>query len=489
MKQKVLLLTLMLSVLLHGTSQTLTFTSSYHNQHVDLNAVIINNLIKNCDTVLVWPDTILNLDALGIEENFTLKPAFEVFQNTPNPVYGNTSIQVSIPFISDTKIIISEISGKIIKVIDRKLNRGIHNFDLSPGQYSTLIFTVLIGNSKKSIKIVSAIKSGDDFRIEYKGFSLFDSNFKSVNENVFTFSDGDLLEFTGLYNNQSVKLYDSPDKDSTYNFQFASMEVLAVFSYQIDPQNPLKVYFTNHSQNADTYQWNFGDGMFSTEENPIHIYPGPGNYVVTLTASNSSGTDFMDVMMEIEDPGFINEILTGGSQKTWKLIRDVSTGRYPLQVGPLEPYSIWWAFGLQEGLWQRPCMLNDEWTFKVNGDMYFEDNGDYWAEGSIYPDDIDDACNSSETMINFEGTDVSAWSSGNHQWSSSQANLLTVTGYGAYLGLCKAATNEEVIVPQQSVTYQIIKITEGSTDTLIVQANFTTDEENTGLLAICIGAL
>lgn len=480
MKQQVLLLAIMLSVLLKGTSQILTFTGSYQHQHVDLDAVIISNLMKDCDTILAWPDTILDLDALGIDNNFTLKPAFEVSQNTPNPVYGKTSIRVSIPFTTDAKLMISHISGKIIKVMERKMDRGIHYFDLSPGEYSTLLFTLLVGNEKRSIKIVSAINSGDDFRIEYKGFGLMDGKFKSANENAFTYSNGDMLEFKGIYDNQTMKLYDTPDRDSTYTFPFTTEEVFAAFSYQIDPQNPMKVYFTNHSQNADTYHWNFGDGLYSTEEHPNHIYPGLGNYVVTLTANNSGGTDFMSVMVEIENPGFVAEILTGGSEKTWKLIRDVSTGRYPLQVGPLEPYSIWWAFGLQEGLWLRPCMLNDEWTFKVNGDMYFEDNRDYWAEGSIYPDDFDDICSSSETMVNFEGTDVSAWSSGNHQWSYNQTDLLTVTGYGAYLGLCKAATDEEVIVPQQSVTYQIIKLTDGSTDTLVVQTTFTDYYETVG---------
>lgn len=45
--------------------------------------------------------------------------------------------------------------------------------------------------------------------------------------------------------------------------------------------------FTNTSENADTYLWDFGDGNTSTEENPVHEYTFGGTYPVSLTASNN----------------------------------------------------------------------------------------------------------------------------------------------------------------------------------------------------------
>lgn len=48
----------------------------------------------------------------------------------------------------------------------------------------------------------------------------------------------------------------------------------------------LIVSFTNNSQNAVNFNWTFGDGNTSTEENPIHEYAVPGNYEVTLNAQN-----------------------------------------------------------------------------------------------------------------------------------------------------------------------------------------------------------
>ncbi len=45
---------------------------------------------------------------------------------------------------------------------------------------------------------------------------------------------------------------------------------------------PLSVQFTDLSKNATGWNWNFGDGANSTEQNPIHTYSTAGNYTVTL---------------------------------------------------------------------------------------------------------------------------------------------------------------------------------------------------------------
>ncbi|MFK7951713.1 MAG: PKD domain-containing protein, partial [Ekhidna sp.] len=47
--------------------------------------------------------------------------------------------------------------------------------------------------------------------------------------------------------------------------------------------------FTNTSENADSYHWNFGDGFESTSENPTHLYEEAGSYMTTLTSTDSNG--------------------------------------------------------------------------------------------------------------------------------------------------------------------------------------------------------
>ncbi len=49
------------------------------------------------------------------------------------------------------------------------------------------------------------------------------------------------------------------------------------------------VSFTNQSQHATQYRWNFGDGTTSQLANPFHQYSAIGSYTVTLIASNGLG--------------------------------------------------------------------------------------------------------------------------------------------------------------------------------------------------------
>lgn len=45
---------------------------------------------------------------------------------------------------------------------------------------------------------------------------------------------------------------------------------------------PDPVIFNNNSSNGNSFYWDFGDGTTSTEVNPSHVYPGAGDYTVSL---------------------------------------------------------------------------------------------------------------------------------------------------------------------------------------------------------------
>ena len=49
-------------------------------------------------------------------------------------------------------------------------------------------------------------------------------------------------------------------------------------------QQDRTITFTNTSENADAYSWNFGDGQTSNEENPVHTFEEDGTYNVSLIA-------------------------------------------------------------------------------------------------------------------------------------------------------------------------------------------------------------
>jgi PKD repeat protein len=72
----------------------------------------------------------------------------------------------------------------------------------------------------------------------------------------------------------------------------------------VSPSAGSSVSFTDTSTgNPDSWSWDFGDGAASTEQNPTHIYAGPGTYTVSLTASNAGGSDSVDREITVTDGG------------------------------------------------------------------------------------------------------------------------------------------------------------------------------------------
>jgi PKD repeat protein len=52
---------------------------------------------------------------------------------------------------------------------------------------------------------------------------------------------------------------------------------------------PLAVQFINHSSNATSYYWSFGNNFTSNAVNPTHLFSATGTYTITLIAYDSSG--------------------------------------------------------------------------------------------------------------------------------------------------------------------------------------------------------
>ncbi|MBP1929179.1 PKD repeat protein/outer membrane protein assembly factor BamB [Methanolinea mesophila] len=93
-----------------------------------------------------------------------------------------------------------------------------------------------------------------------------------------------------------------------------------------DGAAPLTVGFESRSVGiAQAWNWSFGDGTYSEEENPVHTYTSPGSYTVSLHETNTACQD--NTMVK---PDYI----TVGGQPLFKADFTVSpvTGSAPLTV-------------------------------------------------------------------------------------------------------------------------------------------------------------
>jgi PKD repeat protein len=74
------------------------------------------------------------------------------------------------------------------------------------------------------------------------------------------------------------------DDDATIKAEFTSNV--------ISGEAPLTVNFTDQSTGTVvSWDWSFGDGSTSNEQNPSHTYKNLGSYTVTLTVTGPTGSN------------------------------------------------------------------------------------------------------------------------------------------------------------------------------------------------------
>ncbi len=61
----------------------------------------------------------------------------------------------------------------------------------------------------------------------------------------------------------------------------------------------LEVSFENLSTYAENYYWDFGDGEFSDEEKPVHLYGEPGVYTVKLKAEKCDNDNIIEKTIDL----------------------------------------------------------------------------------------------------------------------------------------------------------------------------------------------
>jgi uncharacterized repeat protein (TIGR01451 family) len=85
----------------------------------------------------------------------------------------------------------------------------------------------------------------------------------------------------------------------------------------------MDVQFNDQSTNSPTsWSWDFGDGTTSTEQNPAHTYTKPGVYTVSLTATNTGGSNTETQIITVNDvtAPIVNSSQVGGVFNTTQTV-------------------------------------------------------------------------------------------------------------------------------------------------------------------------
>src|SRR6476469_8779009 len=71
------------------------------------------------------------------------------------------------------------------------------------------------------------------------------------------------------------------------------------FTYKQDVCDPFTVQFFNVGPTPINPYWSFGDGTFSTGNNPVHKYSSAGNYTVKYSVQNGGLPDTITKIVSV----------------------------------------------------------------------------------------------------------------------------------------------------------------------------------------------
>jgi len=242
-------------------------------------------------------------------------------------------------------------------------------------------------------------------------------------------------------------------------------DVVASFQFAVSADNPLTVDFSNFSLNATSYSWDFGDGNTNSDKDPSHTYESGGTYTVTLTASGAGADASKSETVTVTDPNAVTTLLAGNGSKTWYLMRE----GVALGIGPNLNDNQYWSFGGVTPLGERPCILDDSFTFNLDGTFEFESNNTIWVDleangGWLGPNTEGCFEENTTNLTSLNGDDLSAFGNGGaytYEYDAA-AGSLKLLGEGAFIGLANKTGAGDSFIPLAEKEYKIFNFVEGS---------------------------
>ena len=241
---------------------------------------------------------------LGIIYNAALNPGNVSFKLTgpinqnkyegpsaPYSLFGDIGVDIQgQPFPIGNYTLVTSTSSGVSQTI---------NFSIISGPPANVPPVVaLAGNADNSvpfkINFSSAGSIDNDGIITGYSWNFGDGNTSNLQNPAHTYDSG------GIYS-VSLTLTDDDNATSTKNISVTAIDpsinqppIAVVTASPNSGTAPLLVNFSSNGSsdadgNIDSYEWDFGDGVTSTQSNPSHTYTTQGSFVCTLTVKDDDG--------------------------------------------------------------------------------------------------------------------------------------------------------------------------------------------------------
>ena len=193
----------------------------------------------------------------------------------PPKIYGDRIVWQAESFSTNYNIYIYDLSNSTLSLINSYFYFG---YDSQPAIYGDRIVWAKSTDSGNSIICMYDLSTSTETQIT--------TNESSQREPAI-YGDRIVWQDSRNGNHNDVTNYDIYMATLSSN-----LPVAAFIASPTSGKAPLKVQFTDKSTNSPTsWKWSFGDGTYSTLNNPAHTYSKAGKYTVSLTAKNAKGSN------------------------------------------------------------------------------------------------------------------------------------------------------------------------------------------------------
>ena len=280
-------------------SVTLVFSGEdQHGSHVRMNGLTIQNLSRNWQETLLFPDTIYTMViGTGVED---IQQANEM-KVMPNPFEGHTRVNVFSSKDEEAKMLIVDINGRKHAQYTGRITSGDNYFDISLITPQTYILSIQTKSGTRCLKMVNAGHGGTD-RISYAGNNpqTVKVNIKGSSSHVFEL--GDEMRYTGfaqIYDHlrQSVPIQQMQYTSEEINLVFEGYPIeVSTDSVLFDDETTFICYGTVNTYGLGAVQTGFCWGCAPNPSlSDSHISSGmaEGLFAGVLTGMDTSSTYYI----------------------------------------------------------------------------------------------------------------------------------------------------------------------------------------------------
>lgn len=201
-------------------SVTVSFTGkNINDDYLQIDSIKVINLTENKFSVYNYPDTIVDLMTVGINNLHHQNDFFELSQNVPNPFNGTTNFTLSLVENENVRIKVTDMLGRKVIDFERSLEKGTHSFTLTLGVPQVYFLTAYTKNQKATIKMVNMQGFGSNSNITYNDNNFHPSLIQKAATST-SFNPGDTMQYIVYYNGIFTNVVQPQSASENFVFTF-----------------------------------------------------------------------------------------------------------------------------------------------------------------------------------------------------------------------------------------------------------------------------